>query len=83
MSMAREFISSKCINTRKPKSSSLFGAHINNKKQKYIKKRLMYLCKMYQYKNLLKKQSITRNKMIFNLKNNVIERIDKVSYLWG
>ena len=32
ISIAREFVSSKCINTRNPKSSGLFRTNINNKK---------------------------------------------------
>ena len=38
MSIARKFVSSKCINTRNSKSSGLFRTNMNNKKQKYIKK---------------------------------------------
>ena len=53
MSIAREFVSSKYINTRNPKSSGLFVTNINNKKQKQIKK-LTYLHRIYQHKNLLK-----------------------------
>ena len=40
MSIARKFVSSKCINTRNSKSSSLFRTNTNNKKQKYIKKKI-------------------------------------------